>query len=56
MKIDFTPYFVKYKTLATQADEVFARVQKDHPECVTCKIKCADCCAPTSPLAIRRSI
>jgi Fe-S-cluster containining protein len=44
MKIDFTPYFEKYKTLITQADELFARVQKDHPECVTCKIKCADCC------------
>ncbi len=44
MKIDFTPYFEKYKSIVTQADELFARVQKDHPECVTCKIKCADCC------------
>lgn len=26
------------------ADDVFERVHKEHPEGVTCKIKCADCC------------
>jgi Fe-S-cluster containining protein len=44
MKIDFGPYFEKYRTIVNQADELFERVQKEHPECVTCKIKCADCC------------
>ena len=44
MKIDFRPYFEKYKTVVNQVDELFVKVQKDHPECVTCKIKCADCC------------
>jgi Fe-S-cluster containining protein len=56
MKIDFTPYFDKYKTLVTQADELFARVQKDHPECVTCKIKCADCCHALFDLTLIEAI
>ena len=56
MKIDFTPYFEKYKTLVTQADELFSRVQKDHPECVTCKIKCADCCHALFDLTLIEAI
>ena len=56
MKIDFTPYFEKYKTIVTQADELFARVQKDHPECVTCKIKCADCCHALFDLTLIEAI
>ena len=44
MKIDFTPFFEKYKALSAKADELFAKVQKEYPECVTCEIKCADCC------------
>ncbi|MFO7970672.1 MAG: YkgJ family cysteine cluster protein [Desulfobacterales bacterium] len=44
MKINFRPYFEKYREIVRQADELFERVQKEHPECVTCKIRCADCC------------
>ena len=44
MKVDFTPYFEEYLKLVKQADELFERIEKEHPECVTCKIKCADCC------------
>ncbi|MBL7179994.1 MAG: YkgJ family cysteine cluster protein [Pseudomonadota bacterium] len=44
MEIDFKPYFEKYMAVSKMADDVFQRVQKEHPECVTCKIKCADCC------------
>jgi Fe-S-cluster containining protein len=44
MKIDFSSYFDKYQEIVKQADALFERVQKAHPECVTCKIKCADCC------------
>jgi Fe-S-cluster containining protein len=44
MKIDFKPHFEKYLEIVRQADELFERVQKEHPECVTCKIRCADCC------------
>ena len=44
MKIDFTPYFEEYLKLVKRADELFERIEKEHPECVTCKIKCADCC------------
>jgi Fe-S-cluster containining protein len=56
MKIDFTPYFEKYKSIVTQADELFARVQKDHPECVTCKIKFADCCHALFDLTLIEAI
>ena len=44
MKINFQPHFEKYKAIVTMADEVFEKVQKEFPESVTCKIKCADCC------------
>ncbi len=56
MTIDFTPYFEKYKTIVTQVDELFARVQKEHPECVTCKIKCADCCHALFDLVLIEAI
>jgi Fe-S-cluster containining protein len=44
MEIDFRPYFEQYKAVSKMADEVFERVQKEHPKEVTCEIKCADCC------------
>ena len=56
MKIDFTPYFEKYKTIVKQADGLFERVQKEHPECVTCKIKCADCCHALFDLTLIEAI
>ena len=56
MKIDFTPYFEKYKAAVDMADQVFARIQKDYPECVTCKIKCADCCHALFDLTLIEAI
>jgi Fe-S-cluster containining protein len=56
MKIDFMPYFEKYQTIVQQADELFARVQKEHPECVKCKIKCADCCHALFDLTLIEAI
>jgi len=56
MKIDFTPYFEKYEAVVDMADQVFARIQKDHPECVTCKIKCADCCHALFDLTLIEAI
>ena len=44
MKMDFAPYFEKYKALSAQADKLFAQVKDEFPECITCEIKCADCC------------
>ena len=44
MKINFQPYLDQYKAIVTMADEVFEKVQKEFPDGVTCKIKCADCC------------
>jgi Fe-S-cluster containining protein len=56
MKIDFRPYFEKYRTIVKQADELFERVQKEYPECVTCKIKCADCCHALFDLTLIEAI
>ncbi len=44
MTIDFAPFFAQYEEIQALADDVFQRVQKEFPEGVTCKIKCADCC------------
>jgi len=44
MELDFTPYFEQYKAVSKMADEVFKRVKTEHPDCVKCEIKCADCC------------
>jgi len=44
MTIDFTPFFKKYEALLAMADEVFDRMKKEYPDCVKCKIQCADCC------------
>ena len=44
MNIDFTPFFEKYETVSAMADKVYERVKKEHPECVSCKTKCSDCC------------
>ena len=56
MKIDFTPYFEKYQEIVKQVDELFERVQKEHPECVTCKTKCADCCHALFDLSLIEAI
>jgi Fe-S-cluster containining protein len=56
MKIDFRPHFEKYQTIVKQADELFERVQKEHPECVTCKAKCADCCHALFDLTLIEAI
>lgn len=44
MDIDFTPFFERYENLREQADAVFKKVQQQHPDCVNCKVECADCC------------
>jgi Fe-S-cluster containining protein len=44
MDFDFEPFFLKYESLLQLADATFSKVKADFPECVTCKISCADCC------------
>ncbi len=56
MEIDFTPYFEKYEAIVAMADEVFARVQNEFPECVKCKIKCDDCCYALFDLTLIEAI
>lgn len=56
MKIDFTPYFKKYEAISAKADELFAKVQEEFPECVKCEIKCADCCHALFDLSLIEAI
>lgn len=42
--MDFSPYFLKYEALSRAADQVFERVEQEHPDCVRCRKECADCC------------
>jgi len=56
MKIDYKPYFIKYQTIVKQADELFARVHKEHQECVKCTVKCSDCCNALFDLALIEAI
>ena len=56
MKIDFTPYFEQYEAVVAMADQVFERLEKDFPECVKCKIKCADCCHALFDLTLIEAI
>ena len=56
MKIDFRPYFEKYQEIVKQVDELFESVQKEHPECVTCQIKCSDCCHALFDLTLIEAI
>jgi Fe-S-cluster containining protein len=56
MKIDFTPFFEKYKALSMKVDELFEKVQKEFPESVTCEIKCADCCHALFDLTLIEAI
>jgi Fe-S-cluster containining protein len=44
MDFDFTPYFRRYEALAKLAEQAFEKVAKDYPQCISCKIGCADCC------------
>lgn len=44
MSIELTHFFNKYETLSETANLVFARVKKENPDCVNCRIGCADCC------------
>jgi Fe-S-cluster containining protein len=42
--MDFTIFFEKYEMLSRAADDAFEAIRKSHPDCVTCKTGCADCC------------
>lgn len=44
MALDFSKYFQRYEQLVSEADKLFSSIQDRHPECVTCKQGCSDCC------------
>lgn len=49
---ELTPVFTAYEALVAEADAVFARVGEMHPDCVTCKPGCSDCCHATFDLSL----
>jgi Fe-S-cluster containining protein len=38
------PIFTRYELLCAEADNLFERVRRLHPDCVTCALGCSDCC------------
>lgn len=44
--------FGKYERFVAQIDEVFEQVRQKHPDCVKCKLACADCCHALFDLAL----
>ena len=44
MTHQFGVFFKQYEALAKAAEQIFAKVKAEHPEGVTCKIECSDCC------------
>ena len=40
----FAYLFEPYDQLVKKADMVFQEIKEKHPDCVRCKINCADCC------------
>lgn len=44
LDLDLTPFFKKYEEILKTSEIAFERVKKEHPDCVKCKIECADCC------------
>ncbi len=56
MNIDFTPFFEKYETLVKAADDAFKKVSSEFNDCVTCEIKCSDCCHAIFDLTLIEAI
>ena len=46
------PIFKKYEAFVKQLDGVFDSVRQQHPECVKCKLGCADCCHAVFDLSL----
>ncbi len=42
--MDFTKYFKEYEKIVAIADNAFEQVKQEYPECMSCRINCADCC------------
>ena len=49
---ELIPVFTAYEALVAEADAVFSRVNELHPDCVTCKPGCSDCCHATCDLSL----
>lgn len=49
---DFSEFFAKYEALAKNADDLFARIGEQFPDCMRCEIKCSDCCHAVFDLSL----
>ena len=56
MNFDFKPYFKRYEVLVQAADQVFERMCKEYPDCVSCKLGCSDCCHALFDLTLIESL
>lgn len=56
MDFDLKPYFKRYEVLVQAADQVFERMCKEYPECVSCKRGCSDCCHALFDLTLIESL
>ncbi len=52
MSLDFMPFFQKYEQLVAEVDRIFASMQDQHPDCVTCSQGCSDCCHAVFDLSL----
>ena len=56
MEFDLKPFFKEYEKLVSVVDDTFNRVKNEYPECVKCKIECADCCHALFDLTLIEAI
>jgi Fe-S-cluster containining protein len=56
MMPDFSKIFDKYEALVAEVDKIFQGVQQAHPDCMRCRIHCADCCHAVFDLTLVEAV
>jgi Fe-S-cluster containining protein len=56
MNVELEPFFNRYEALVRVAEETFEKIKTQFPDCVTCKITCADCCHALFDLSLIEAI
>jgi Fe-S-cluster containining protein len=56
MQLDFEPFFRPYEQLVVTADKAFAKIEKEFPDAVKCKIHCTECCHALFDLSLVEAI
>jgi len=53
---DFSNVFGKYEALVAEVDKIFQAVKDAHKECVSCEIRCSDCCHAVFDLTLVEAV